>query len=184
MTPVRKRFTAEEYHRMVEAGLLEEDDRVELLEGEIWQMSPIGSRHAAALRRLRLLLSPLEAQGRCLMAIQDPVRLDAFSEAQPDLALLKPREDLYREAHPGPEDVLLLVEVAESSKAHDLERKVPLYARHGIPEVWVLDLGERALHLFRHPSPQGYREASLLKPGDRVSPLAFPEVSLEVESLL
>jgi Uma2 family endonuclease len=184
MTPVRKRFTAEEYHRMVEAGLLGEDDRVELLEGEIWQMSPIGSRHAAALRRLRRLLSPLEARGRCLMAIQDPVRLDAFSEPQPDLALLKPREDLYREAHPGPEDVLLLVEVAESSKAHDLERKVPLYARHGIPEVWVLDLGERALHLFRHPSPQGYREASLLKPGDRVSPLAFPEVSLEVESLL
>ena len=173
MTPVRRRFSVEEFHRMAQAGLLGEDDRVELLEGEIWQMSPIGSRHAACLRRLRRLFTPLETQGLCLLAVQDPLRLSPHSEPQPDLLLLKPREDLYAEAHPGPEDVLLLVEVADASGTYDREVK-----------VWVVDLAEGKVHRFLDPSPGGYREHHVLGPESILSPTAFPEFPVPVASLL
>ncbi|WP_114313239.1 Uma2 family endonuclease [Thermus caldifontis] len=183
MTPVRKRFTVEEFHRMAQAGLLGEDDRVELLEGEVWEMSPIGSRHAAAVRRLRRLFTPLEMEGVCLIAVQDPVRLSPFSEPQPDLALLQPRPNLYQEAHPGSEDILLLVDVAEASLAYDLEVKAPLYARHGVLEFWVLDLEGKRLHVFRSPSPEGYQEVQVLVPGAHIAPLAFPSFLLRVAEL-
>lgn len=184
MTPVRKRFTVEEFHRMAQAGLLGEDNRVELLEGEVWEMSPIGSRHAAAVRRLRRLFTPLEMEGACLIAVQDPVRLSPFSEPQPDLALLRPQPDLYQEEHPGPQDILLLVEVAEASLAYDLAVKAPLYARHGVLELWVLDLEGKRLHAFRSPSPEGYREVQTLSPGNHLAPAAFPSFFLPVAELL
>lgn len=184
MTPVRRRFNVEEFHRMAQAGLLEEDERVELLEGEVWEMSPIGSRHAAAVRRLRRLFTPLELMGACLIAVQDPLGLSPYSEPQPDLALLRPRPDLYGDAHPSAQDVLLLVEVAEASLAYDLEVKAPLYARHGVPELWVLDLEGKRLNVFRSPSPEGYQEVQVLTPEAHIASLAFPTFLLPVAELL
>jgi Uma2 family endonuclease len=135
----RRLFTVAEYHKMAEAGILSEDDRVELLEGEIVAMSPIGSRHAGLVNRLNRLFSQ-RAGDQVVVSVQNPVRLGGYSEPQPDLALLRPRADFYTSSHPGPEDVLLAVEVAETSAAVDREVKVPLYARFGVPEVWLVDL--------------------------------------------
>jgi Uma2 family endonuclease len=128
----RRLFTVEEYHRMAEAGILSEDDRVELIEGELVTMSPIGSRHAACVARLTALLFPVG--GRGILWVQNPIRLGARSEPQPDVALLRYRPDFYASAHPGPEDVLLVVEVAETSADADRSLKIPLYARYGIPK--------------------------------------------------
>ena len=116
--------------------------------------------------------------------MQAPLRLRPHSEPQPDLLLLKPREDLYAEAHPGPEDVLLLVEVADASGTYDREVKAPLYARHGVQEVWVVDLAEGKVHRFLDPSPGGYREHHVLGPESILSPTAFPEFPVPVASLL
>ena len=151
----RHRLTVDDYHQMAEAGILADDDRVELIEGEVLDMSPIGSLHAALVRVLARWLS--EVAGRhAIVAVQDPIHLDDTNEPQPDVALLKPRADCYASAHPGPADTLLVVEVAESSLAYDLGVKVPLYARHGVPEVWVVDAATRTTHRFRNPAADGY----------------------------
>jgi Uma2 family endonuclease len=153
----RHRFTAEEYHRMGEAGLFGEDDRVELIEGEIVEMTPIGSRHAGTVIRLNRLLG--QAVGnRAIVAAQSPLRLDVASEPEPDIALLRPRDDFYTTSHPGPADVLLLIEVAEASLRYDREVKIPLYARHGISAVWLVDLAGRELTAHQQPAGNGYQQ--------------------------
>jgi len=151
----RHRFTAEEYHRMGKAGLFGEDDRVELIEGEIVEMTPIGSRHAGTVKRLIRLLSQAVG-GQAIVAAQDPLTLGPRSEPQPDIALLRPRDDFYTTSHPGPGDVLLLIEVAEASLRYDREVKLPLYARHGIPAVWLVDLAGRELTAYEQPADDGY----------------------------
>jgi Uma2 family endonuclease len=134
----RRRFNLADYHRMGEAGILSEDDRVELIDGEIIEMTPIGSPHGGRVKRLVYLLT--QAVGpHAIVAAQDPVILDDRSEPEPDLALLRPRADFYTESHPRPTDVLLLIEVADTSLQKDRQVKVPLYARHGIPETWIVD---------------------------------------------
>ncbi|GIX47745.1 MAG: hypothetical protein KatS3mg131_1956 [Candidatus Tectimicrobiota bacterium] len=140
VTLPKRRFTVAEYHKLAEAGILSEDERVELIEGEIVAMAPIGSRHAGAVKRLLDQFIPLQAARRVLLSVQDPIRLGEHSEPQPDVALLRPRPDFYAAEHPGPEEVLLVVEVAETSAEYDREVKVPLYARFGVPEVWLVDL--------------------------------------------
>jgi Uma2 family endonuclease len=180
---LKRLFTVEEYHRMAEAGILSEDDRVELLEGEITAMAPIGSRHQACVDRLTELFSA-QVQRRAVVRVQGPIRLGERSEPQPDLALLRPRADFYAEAHPGSEDVLLVVEVAETSAAYDREVKVPLYARFGVPEVWLVDLAGEQLEVFRQPSPQGYQDLRTLRRGEAVAPLLLPDLSLAVDALL
>jgi Uma2 family endonuclease len=122
--------------------------------------------------------------GRATVSVQAPVRLSEISEPQPDLLLLRFREDFYASRHPRPEDVLLLVEVADSSLGYDQGTKAPLYARHGIPEVWIEALGRTTLEVCRDPSPQGYRDVRTLRRGDRISPLAFPDLVLEVSAIL
>ena len=179
----RRLFSVDEYHRMAEAGILGEDDRVELLEGEIVEMTPIGSRHAACVKRLNRIFSQ-RAGERVLISIQDPIRLGERSEPQPDLALLRFREDFYSSGHPGPGDVLLVVEVAETSAEYDREIKVPLYARYGVPEVWLVDLEGGAVEVYRDPSPEGYRKAQILRPGSRLSPSSLPDLHLLVEEIL
>ncbi|GIX47743.1 MAG: hypothetical protein KatS3mg131_1954 [Candidatus Tectimicrobiota bacterium] len=183
VTLPKRRFTVAEYHKMAEAGILGEDDRVELIEGELVAMSPIGSRHATCVRRLNALLSR-GAGERAIVDVQNPVRLGEHSEPQPDLALLKPRADFYAAEHPGPEDLLLVVEVAETSAEYDREVKVPLYARFGVPEVWLVDLAGECVEVYRHPSPQGYQVVQTLRRGDTVAPLLLPELSLAVDALL
>ncbi len=181
---VRRKFTVEEYHRLAEAGILGEDDRVELIEGEIVEMSPIGPRHAGAVNRIRYYLTPIEASGRALINVQNPIRLGDFGEPEPDIALLRPQPDFYATGHPGPEDVLLVVEVAETSAGYDRQVKVPLYARWGIPEAWLVDLEQDRMEVYRGPSPDGYREVQVVARGEQIAPAAFPEAKLRVDDLL
>ncbi len=180
--PVRHKFTVEEYHRMAEAGILSEDDRVELIEGEIVQMAPIGSRHAGTVDFLADLF--FRHVGKTLLVrVQSPVQLSEDTEPQPDLVLLKRREDFYRNRHPGPEDILLLVEVAETSAKDDREMKVPLYARHGVSEVWLVDLGAEVVEVYREPSPEGYRQVWRAGRGEVLVPQQVPDLRVPVEAI-
>ena len=181
--PLKKLYTVTEYYALAEAGILHEDDRVELIEGEIRHMPPIGSPHAAGVNRLAFTFIG-KLTGRATVSVQAPVRLSEFSEPQPDLLLLRFREDFYASRHPQPDDVLLLVEVADSSLGFDRGTKAGLYARHGIPEVWIEALGRDFLEVYRDPSPQGYRDVRTFRRGDRISPLAFPDLVLEVSAIL
>jgi len=156
---LRRRFTVDDYHRMVEAGILSDDDRVELIDGEIIEMVAIGSRHAACVDRLARLCSA-GVRNRAIVRVQNPILLSEHSEPQPDLALLRPRRDFYAAGHPGPQDILLVVEVADTSAETDREIKLPLYARAGIPEVWVVALAETHVEAHRKPSPGGYRTSN------------------------
>jgi Uma2 family endonuclease len=180
----RRRFTVDEYHRMAEAGILGEDDRVELLEGEIVEMSPIGWRHQACVDRLTQRLVPA-LQDRAILRPQGPIRLSPDSEPQPDLVVLRPRADFYAEGGPGPEDVLWLIEISDTSLRYDRDVKVPLYARYGIPEVWVVDLAEERVLVYRDPDPaEGYRSVQALGRGARLAPRAFPDLELAVDEIL
>jgi len=180
---LRRSFTVEEYHRMAQAGILGEDDRVELIDGEIVKMAPIGSRHAACVDRLTQPLAD-HVRGRSIVRVQNPIRLGHHSEPQPDLALLKARPDFYAQGHPGPDDALLLVEVVETSAEVDRGVKVPLYARAGISEVWLVDLIEDRIEVYRQPTPQGYQQVQHLRRGECLAPLSFPDLVLVAESIL
>jgi Uma2 family endonuclease len=179
----KRLYTVDEYHHMAEVGILKEDERVELIDGEVVKMSPIGTRHAACVKRLIALLT--DHVGRnAIVGAQDPVRLSKYLEPQPDISLLKYRDDYYAQQMPGPEDVLLLIEVADTSLAYDRDLKVPLYAREGVPEVWVVDLNSDAVLVYRNPEEGAYTEAQTLKRGDT---LPLPGVSgavVEVEDIL
>ena len=183
--PVRlltRRFTVEEYYRMAQAGILSENDRVELIEGAIVEMAAIGSRHAACVGRLTAVFSAAQTGG--IVWVQNPIRLGEHSEPQPDLALLRPRPDFYASAHPGPGDVLLLIEVSETSTDADREVKVPLYARAGIAEVWLVDLEAEGIELYRQPSAEGYRESRQARRGEALSPGAFSDLTLTADEIL
>jgi len=171
----RRPFTAAQFEQMVQMGFFAEKDRLELIQGEIIEMSPIGSKHAAAVDRLIELFSSVNRQ--CIVRSQNPIRLSDLSEPQPDVALLRRRDDFYAAGHPQPADVLLLVEVAETSLAYDREVKVPLYAQAGIPEVWLLNLNEAELTVYRSPVNGKYTEVRYPQPGDAVSPVRLPEAS-------
>lgn len=175
----RHKVSLEEFHRMVEAGVFPEDSRLELVEGDLVEMSPIGKRHAAKVARLTALFSPLVPH-KAILFVQNPLVV-GDSELYPDLALLQPRSDFYEEGLPTAEDALLVVEVAETSFRYDLEVKVPLYAKGGVPEVWVVDLEGGQVLVHREPKGEGYREVRTLGPGDT---LAFMGVEIPVEVLL
>ncbi|WP_447974948.1 Uma2 family endonuclease [Nitrospira sp. Kam-Ns4a] len=179
----RRLFTVEEYYRMAQAGILSEDDRVELLDGEIVEMSPIGSRHASCVDRLMRWFDR-RVGDRAIVRVQNPIRLGEHSELQPDLALLKPRPDFYAEAHPCPADVLLLIEVAETSADIDREVKLPLYARSGVVEVWLVDLSTEQVEIYRTPAPHGYQECRTLRRGDQLAPQALPDLACSVDAVL
>jgi Uma2 family endonuclease len=178
-----RRFTREEYHRMAEAGILHEDDRVELIEGEIVLMTPIGRRHAACVAELNRLLVPAVGQ-RALLWPQNPITLPNESEPQPDIVLLRPRADRYLQDDAHPEDVLLLVEVADTSQRYDRLVKLPLYGRAGVPEVWIVDLPGEVIEVYRRPTSSGYAEMEQIGRGGVVAPLAFPDIVLSVDTIL
>jgi Uma2 family endonuclease len=180
---LRRRFTADEYHRMAQSGILTEDDRVELVEGEIAEMAPIGSRHQACVDRLNELFARHMAQ-RAVIRVQGPIRLGEHSEPQPDLALLRRRPDFYAASHPGSRDSLLVVEVAETSASYDREVKLPLYGRYDIPEVWLIDLEGDRIEVYREPSLAGYRHVRTLRRGQSLAPQAFPDLELAVGTIL
>lgn len=142
---------------MAETGIFTEDDRVELIDGEIIEMAPIGSAHAARVRRLGRLFHESFEPSEAIVSVQNPVRLGQHSEPEPDLALLKPREDDYAAAHPEAGDLLLVVEVADTSLEDDRDRKIPLYARHQVPVVWLVDLRNERVEIYDQPSGGEYR---------------------------
>ena len=181
--PVRHRFDVDDYYRMAEAGILSRGDRVELIEGEIVDMAPIGSAHAGATDHLSKLVARAFADGLVHVRVQGPLRLDAYNEPEPDLLLLRPRADGYRASHPTAADVLLLVEVADSSLAYDRGAKLALYARHGVPEVWIVDLAGRAVEVCRQPRPQGYGERQRFADGE-LTPTLVPALTIDVVALL
>lgn len=179
-----RRFTVAEYHRMGETGILDEDDRVELLDGEIVEMTPIGPRHASVVDRTTRLFSRLVGE-RAMIRIQNPIDLAVLSsEPQPDVALLTPRVDFYATAHPRPEDVLLVVEVMDASAERDRRLKLPLYARAVIREVWLVDLGAERLEVHRQPEPDGYRQVHLLRRGESATIEALPDLAIRVDEIL
>ena len=177
------RFTVDQYDRMVEAGILTEDDRVELLRGEIVPKMPIGSRHAAVVNRLVRLLGS-RIVGRAVLAAQNPIHL-ADSEPEPDLAMLHPRSDDYESGHPGPADVFALIEVADSSLDRDRDEKAPLYAENGIPEYWIIDLDSDTVLVHRNPRPDGaWADVTTRRRGDGLDVAALPGVTIAVADVL
>jgi Uma2 family endonuclease len=179
----RRRFNVHDYHCMAEAGILLEDDRVELIDGEIVEMSPIGSRHAACVSRLVALLTNRLGSSAVIFP-QNPVRLGDFLEPQPDIAVLRPRTDYYASALPGPADVLLLVEVAETSLRYDREVKLPLYSATGIQEVWIVDLVNERIEQYGDPKEGIYRTTMEAQRGMAVRSVALPLIDVDVDSLL
>ena len=174
-------WTVDDYHTMADVGLLHEDSRVELIEGEVVEMAPIGSEHAGKVVRLGHLLT-IRLGERALVSTQNPLQLGEHSEPQPDIAVLARREDFYEATHPGPADVLLLFEVADSSAAYDRQVKIPLYARHGIPEVWLVDLQRHCLEIHRQPGAGGYDRVTEHRTG-KVSPERLPEVAIALDEV-
>jgi Uma2 family endonuclease len=179
----RRLFTVEEYYQMARSGILSEDDRVELLAGEIVQMSPIGSRHAACVDRLTKSIDQ-QIGDAAILRVQSPIRLNHYSEPQPDLALLKPRGDFYVHAHPGPGDILLVIEVAETSVELDRRVKIPLYAQAGIPEVWIVDLEAGCVEVYENPSHGSYQAVKRYTPKQQLSPRAFPNLKVDLKDIL
>lgn len=179
----RRRFTVDEYYAMAEAGILHEDDRVELIEGEIVQMAAIGSRHAACVNRLTRLLVE-RAGDDAVVTVQNPVRLSDLSEPQPDFALLRPREDFYAGGHPGPADTLLVVEVAHTTLGYDREIKLPLYATAGVPEVWIVDVEGGVVEVHAEPGEGAFGFRERLGPDQTLRPRLLPRVSVSVGAIL
>jgi Uma2 family endonuclease len=183
LSVARRRFTSREYYAMLEAGILHEDDRLELIEGEIIEMSPINPAHASHVARLmRLFAKRLDE--RAFLSPQNPLDLGDLSQPEPDVLVLKPREDDYERSHPAPADVLLLVEVSDSTIDYDRNVKALLYARVGVREMWIVNLPERQLEIYRHPTRKGYNDHHTFKRGEAVALLAFPEATFQVSEIL
>ena len=178
-----RRFTVEEYHRLAEFGVLHEDDRVELLNGQIIEMMPIGPFHGGSVNWLGKIFHGLD-RDRWITSTQNPVRLGPHDEPQPDLLLLRPRPDFYRAQHPTPADVFLLVEVSDSTLLIDRAEKLPVYARSGIPEVWIVNLPERFVEIYREPTGGGYADAQKVRAGEPLAPAAFPDAAIDTAALL
>ena len=179
----RRLLTVAEYRAMGEAGILTEDDRVELIEGELVAMAPIGSDHSGAVNALtRMLVRAVGDRG--VVAVQNPVVLDDLSEPQPDFAVLRPRADDYRRATPRPQDVLLIVEIANSSLGYDRAVKRRLYARHGIPEYWIVNVAGQAVEVCRNPVGDTYETVLPLGRGDMLEPTLLDGIAISVDALL
>ena len=179
----KKRFTVDEYYQMAAAGILRPEDRVELIDGEIVQMSPIGDRHALCVMIANNLFA--RALGAAaLINVQNPLRLNKYTEPQPDIVVLKPRADYYKHKKIRAEDTLLVVGVSDSSIRYDQKIKVPRYAEAGIPEVWIENLQVDELLVYRDLAEHRYSVCKTLRRSDSVSPRAFPDVSFRIDDLL
>ena len=177
----RRRLTVADYHRMGDSGILHEDDRVELIDGELFQMATIGTPHMAVVIRLTSRFGALTGD-RFLISTQNSIEIPPFSEPQPDIVLLRPRADAYWGKRPAPADALLVVEVADSSLAWDRNVKIPMYARFGALESWLVDIEHRTVNVLRDPSQNGYRSAVEVREG-AVSPGAFRDILIQLQEL-
>lgn len=180
--PIRRKISVGEYHRMAEAGILTEDDRVELLNGEIIEMSPIGPTHTAHVKGINRIISRL-LEGLAVVGVQDPIVLNDLSEPIPDISILRWRADDYLEAHPRPQDVLLVIEVADSSVTLDREAKLPIYAKAGISEYWIVNIPGKKVEVYRTPINDYYRDVLICTSGDLIELKPF-NLQVQVSTLL
>ncbi len=179
----RHRLTVAQYHRMAQLGVLAPDARVELIEGEIIDMAPIGSQHWSVVSRLNDILTTA-LHGRAIVSVQSSIRLGDFSEPEPDLAVFRYRPDFYAERLPTADDALLVVEVADTTAPYDRGVKVPLYAKHGVPEVWIVDLEAGVVRFFRGPQGDRYLDESATeRPGPTPVP-GLPGLTLDLSGVL
>ena len=184
--PRKRLFTRKEYHAMGKAGILPYDQRgIELLEGEIIVMSPTRERHAVCVDTLNYQFSTLgNLAGRAIVRVQNPAATSPTSEPEPDLMLMAHRDDRYVSGHPGPQDILLLVEVSDSSLGYDTNVKLRHYARVGVPEVWIADLRNDRVVSHTEPSPEGYLVSRIYQLGDSISPTSFPDIQIAVNDII
>ncbi len=179
----KRLFTVHDYHRMVGAGILSEDDRVELIRGEVLAMSPIGPRHSAAVLRATQALVRI-AGDRAIVGVQGSVRLDEYDELQPDIYLLRPKDDFYASGHAGPADIFLIIEMADSSLDYDRTIKLGLYAETGVPEYWVADIQSECLLAYSELHEGAYRATREFRRGSSIAPQFLPECPIPVDALL
>ncbi|TAL43792.1 MAG: Uma2 family endonuclease [Methylovulum sp.] len=183
VNPVKHLTNLDEWRRLGEANIFPPDSRLELINGEILEMAPIGPNHAGHLKRINNLLTLLVA-GKAIVSVQDPLQLGDLSEPEPDFMLLKPNADFYSSRHPNAGDVLLLVEIADTSLKFDQNQKLRLFALHGIPEYWLLNLNDSCLEVYRKPRGEVYAEKNTLQAGDSVTLSQLPDISIQVSAIL
>jgi Uma2 family endonuclease len=179
----RWKFTVDEFQRMGEVGLFTEDDRVELIDGELIRMNPIGPRHGGRVKYLSHVLGQQLGE-RALLSVQDPVQIRPRGQPQPDIMVLEPRVDFYSTSHPTAADNFLLIEVADTTLAYDLHTKGPMYAQAGIPDYWIVNLADSNVIVLRQPVDGEYRSVQTSGRGDVLQPLAFPDVVIAVSDVL
>jgi Uma2 family endonuclease len=179
---LRHSFTVADYEQMLATGILREDDHVELIDGEVRQMSPIGPYHAALVARLNRLLVR-QAPDTTIVRVQDPVQLSEYSQPQPDLALVAGRDDFYAQGHPTAQDIYLLIEVSDSSLAYDRGEKLPRYAQAGVEEVWIVDSSALQIEQYWQPAGGQYRTKQTWGRGEIVRAHALPELALDVDAI-
>ena len=179
---VRRQWSVDDYHRMAETGILEEDERVELIGGDVLQMPRIEARHAACVDRLTMALAPAVASS-AIVRVQGPIQVDDYSEPQPDLAVLRIRGDFYRDGHPLPADVLLLIEVADSSLLYDRNTKLPVYARAHSPEVWLVSVPDERVERYSEPVNGIYQAIQIVQRGQAVVSTTLPEVTIAADTI-
>lgn len=183
--PKRHRFTRADYHEMARAGILKPDVRVELIDGDIIEMNPIGRPHWTCVDRLTDIFSAPNVRAAAIVRVQNPVPLGDHGEPEPDLTLLRRRADFYASgAEETPDDILLVIEVADGSERYDRRTKAPLYARFGIRELWIVDLNRNRITRHLDPTPDGYKTTRIYGRGESLSPLTFPDLSIPVSDIL
>jgi Uma2 family endonuclease len=180
---IKRRFTGDDYQRMGQAGILSRKDRVELIDGEVVAMTPIGPRHSSCIDRANRALV-LAAGDRAIVRIQSSVRLDLYNEPEPDIVLLRPQADFYASRLPGPADILLIIEVADSSLDYDRDVKAPLYGASGVPEYWIVDLDANAIRCYSDAASGRYRTVRDARPGESLASALLPECRIDVDQLL
>lgn len=178
-----RQWTREEYHRMLDAGILAEDDAIELLNGQIFAMSPQRPPHTTATKRTYDYLKPLLLGGADVRS-QSPIALSPASEPEPDIAVVEIDVLEYSDRHPQPNEIFLLIEVADSTLTRDLGEKAKAYAQANVQDYWVVDVRERVIHVFRQPSGNTYQQKQILSEGDVLSLLAFPDINVAIDQML
>ena len=179
----RFRFSRTDYHHLANVGIIKPEARVELIDGEILEMSPIGRPHRSSVNRVNDVFAP-RLHGVAIVQVQSSVALGEYGEPEPDVVLLRYRADFYKDSDETIEDILLIIEVADTSEAYDRRVKGPLYARFGIPEYWLVDLNRDLVMVYRDPTPDGYASSRVFRRGESISPLAFPDLTVAVDAIL
>ncbi|MBD1852967.1 Uma2 family endonuclease [Cyanobacteria bacterium FACHB-502] len=177
-----KQWTVDDYHRMIKAGILTEGDRVELLEGQIIEMNPQLPPHAATTQRAFRYLDRL-LETIAYVRMQLPVTLKPKSEPEPDIAIVRIDPDEYGDRHPAPDEIFLIIEVADSTLLSDRQQKAPIYAKAGIPDYWILDVNARQVYVFREPMQEGYQQEVIVDANRVLAPLAFPDIEIPLNQL-